>query len=43
LRLLPPPLELPQFQYCLLWHPRLDRDEAQRWLREFVAGVANVT
>jgi DNA-binding transcriptional LysR family regulator len=43
LRLLPPPLELPQFQYCLLWHPRLDQDEAQRWLREFVAGVANVT
>jgi DNA-binding transcriptional LysR family regulator len=40
LRLLPPPVELPRFDYCMFWHPRLDHDPAQVWLREFVAGVS---
>lgn len=40
LRLLEPPLELPEFEFSMLWHPRLDHDPAQRWLREFVAGVS---
>ncbi|HTV22264.1 MAG TPA: LysR family transcriptional regulator [Polyangiaceae bacterium] len=40
LRLLPPPLELPRFEYFMFWHPRLDHDPAQRWLREFVASVS---
>lgn len=39
LRLFAPPLELPHFEYCMSWHPRLDHDPAQRWLREFVASV----
>ncbi|HWO13855.1 MAG TPA: LysR family transcriptional regulator [Polyangiaceae bacterium] len=39
LRLLPPPLELPRFDYHMFWHPRLDYDPAQRWLRAFVAGI----
>jgi DNA-binding transcriptional LysR family regulator len=39
LRLFPPPLELPHFEYCMSWHPRLDGDPSQRWLREFVASV----
>lgn len=39
LRLVPAPIELPQFEYCLMWHPRLDNDPAQRWLREIVAEV----
>jgi DNA-binding transcriptional LysR family regulator len=39
LRLLPPPLELPRFEHCMFWHPRLDHDPAQRWLRDFVARV----
>lgn len=43
LRLLPPPLELPHFEYCMLWHPRLDHDPAQRWLREFVASVSKAS
>lgn len=43
LRLLRPPLELPEFEYCLLWHPRLDHDPAQRWLREFVGNVSKTT
>ncbi|HVZ31217.1 MAG TPA: LysR family transcriptional regulator [Polyangiaceae bacterium] len=40
LRLLAPPLELPRFEYRMFWHSRLDQDPAQRWLREFVAGVS---
>jgi len=39
LRLLPPPLKLPHFEYCMAWHERLEHDPSQRWLREFVAGV----
>ena len=39
LRLLPPPLPLPRFGLISLWHPRLDNDPAQRWLRELVASV----
>lgn len=40
LRLVPPPIELLGFHYCMYWHPRLDHDEAQRWLRELVAKVS---
>ncbi|MFZ5891843.1 MAG: LysR family transcriptional regulator [Myxococcota bacterium] len=43
LRLVPPPLELPHFEYCLMWHPRLDHDPAQRWLREVVASVTKAS
>lgn len=39
LRVVSAPIELPQFEYCLMWHPRLDNDAAQRWLRETVAAV----
>ena len=37
LRLLPAPIELPKFGMSLIWHPRLDHEPAQRWLRELVA------
>jgi DNA-binding transcriptional LysR family regulator len=40
LRLVPPPLELPSFEHCMFWHPRLAHDPAQRWLRDFVAAVS---
>jgi DNA-binding transcriptional LysR family regulator len=40
LRLVPPPLELPRFEYHMFWHPRLDQDPAQRWLRAFVAEIS---
>jgi LysR family transcriptional regulator, transcriptional activator of nodD3 and syrA len=39
LRLMPTPIELPRFEYCMFWHPRLEHDPAQRWLRELVSGV----
>jgi DNA-binding transcriptional LysR family regulator len=40
LRALAPPLELPPFGFMLVWHPRLDMDPAQRWLRELIASVS---
>lgn len=40
LRVMPPPFELPHFEYGLFWHPRLDHDPAQRWLRSFVAAAS---
>jgi DNA-binding transcriptional LysR family regulator len=36
---LEPPLPLPKFGFLLIWHPRLDHDPAQRWLRELVTRV----
>jgi DNA-binding transcriptional LysR family regulator len=43
LRLVPPPIELPRFGYCMGWHPRLDQDDAQRWLRHFVAAATRTS
>lgn len=43
LQLLPPPIELPRFGLSLIWHPRLEHDPAQRWLRELVTRVGTLT
>jgi DNA-binding transcriptional LysR family regulator len=37
LRILAPPLELPGFTMVAVWHERLHRDPAHRWLREWLA------
>lgn len=39
LSLLPPPLPLPSFQVKLAWHPRLEQDPAQRWLRGLICAL----
>jgi DNA-binding transcriptional LysR family regulator len=39
LRLLAPPLRLPQFSFSLAWHPRLDQDPAHIWLRRLLTQV----
>jgi DNA-binding transcriptional LysR family regulator len=36
-RLLRPPVKLPTTPYGMYWHPRLDHDPAQKWLRAQVA------
>ncbi len=36
IKLLPPPFELPKVRLEMLWHKRLDRDAAMRWLRDLV-------
>lgn len=33
------PFELPEFTISLLWHPRMEGDQAHRWLRECVSAV----
>jgi DNA-binding transcriptional LysR family regulator len=37
------PVELEPFDYFMVWHPRLDRDPAQQWLRETIRSVARAT
>lgn len=40
LRLVRPPLRLPEFEFGMFWHPRFDRDPAHQWFRSFVAAVS---
>ena len=37
------PVELEPFQYFMFWHPRLDHDAAQQWLRDTIRSVAAAT
>jgi len=34
------PVELEPFQYFMFWHPRLDHDKAQQWLRDTIRSAA---
>jgi hypothetical protein len=42
-RLIAPPIELAEFRYIQVWHPRMDSDPAHLWLRRMFteAVVAN--
>ena len=40
LQLLPTPIPVPTFGLLLVWHPRLEHDPAQRWLRDLVASLS---
>ena len=35
------PVELEPFQYFMFWHPRLDHDPAQQWLRDTIRSVGS--
>src|SRR2546426_101254 len=37
------PVELEPFHYHMVWHPRLDHDPAQQWLRDTIHSVAAAT
>lgn len=39
LRLVPAPAEIEDMTYYMSWHPRLDDDPAQRWLRDAIRTV----
>lgn len=39
-RVVEAPLEIQGFEMVLLWHERVHRDPAHRWLREQLAGAA---
>ncbi len=44
LRVVEPPLSLASYAVSLLWHPRLDNEPANRWLREvFVRAAGTVS
>lgn len=34
------PVELEPFDYSMVWHPRLDHDPAQQWLRHTIRSIA---
>jgi len=38
----PFPVSMPEFTVSLLWHPRLDADQAHRWLRGHVRNICAV-
>jgi DNA-binding transcriptional LysR family regulator len=38
-RLVAPPREIEIMHFSMCWHPRLDDDRAQRWLREIIRSV----
>ena len=40
LRLMAPPIPLPSYPLHLLWHPRLENEPANRWLREVFVRAA---
>jgi DNA-binding transcriptional LysR family regulator len=37
------PVEIEPFHYFMVWHPRLDHDPAQQWLRDTIRSVAAAT
>jgi len=39
LRTVEPPGDIPGFEISMLWHERLHRDPAHRWLRESIANA----
>ena len=40
LRVIPAPVEIESMSYVMAWHPRLDDDPAQRWLRDGIRSIA---
>lgn len=37
---LSPPVRLPEFEVCMAWHPRFEREPGLSWLRSLVAKLA---
>lgn len=37
LRIAAPPIDVPGYEMCMLWHERAHRDPAHQWLREHIA------
>jgi DNA-binding transcriptional LysR family regulator len=42
LAVLKPPVEIPSFDVIAVWHPRVDKDVAHRWLRDRLAATAKM-
>ncbi len=41
LSVLPPPVKLPEFDMCMAWHPRFEREPGLLWLRGLLSTVAD--
>ena len=39
-RMLEPPIELVEFRYIQVWHPRLDSDPTHQWLRRMMVSIS---
>jgi DNA-binding transcriptional LysR family regulator len=39
---LKPPVAVPGFDVIAVWHPRVDRDAAHRWLRSRLVEIAKI-
>jgi DNA-binding transcriptional LysR family regulator len=42
LAIYPVPLELPDYDLCMIWHPLRDKDPAHQWLREKIIVIGGV-
>jgi DNA-binding transcriptional LysR family regulator len=39
LSIFPVPIELPEYDLCMIWHPLRDKDSAHQWLREKIVAI----
>jgi hypothetical protein len=39
LEIFPVPIELPAYDFCMIWHPLFDRDPAHVWLRDKIIAI----
>lgn len=39
LAIFPVPIELPEYDLCMIWHPLRDKDPAHQWLRDKITSV----
>jgi DNA-binding transcriptional LysR family regulator len=42
LKILPVPLDLPQYELMMLWHPRQEKDQAHKWLRDLLVDASRI-
>jgi DNA-binding transcriptional LysR family regulator len=42
LKILPVPLQLPQYELMMLWHARQEKDEAHKWLRDLLMDACRI-
>ena len=42
LAVLPPPVKLPEFDMCMAWHPRFEREPGLIWLRGLLSTVVGM-
>jgi DNA-binding transcriptional LysR family regulator len=41
LAIFPVPIELPEYDLCMIWHPLRDKDPAHQWLRNKITAICS--